>query len=319
MNDAASPWSPPPRRGEPRWNAPKNVSRRSQGGYFDVARRRSRRRIVNGKTASQPTLLDADPPTHTCQRRLLQKAWTLRLIDRLEGRIQRASSTICSSRSYGRCEFHDAVAAPLPATMIAELVGVPTEDRDRVRAWSALAWPPLEEHRATTKLRGSPRGARGVLPRPHRRTPPAHRGRRAGTRRLHHDDADGHPRRAATDRRRSPPGPPAVAHRWHRDHHAAPQQLAAPGGRGARPGDATAHPSSALRGSRGGESASRLTMLGLFRTPNLACTMRGVEIPQDAKAIVLFAAVNRGTELWDDPTRSGSQGRQRAATPLRLR
>ena len=77
-------------------------------------------------------LLDADPPTHTWQRRLLQKAWTPRLIERLEGRIQRLLDDLLEPvLAAGRCDFHDVVAAPLPATMIAELVGVPIEDRDR--------------------------------------------------------------------------------------------------------------------------------------------------------------------------------------------
>jgi cytochrome P450 len=41
--------------------------------------------------------------------------------------------------------------------------------------------------------------------------------------------------------------------------------------------------------------------LGLFRTPNRTCTVRGVTIRQDSKTMVLFAAVNRDPELWDDP------------------
>ena len=48
--------------------------------------------------AGEPMLLDADPPTHTWQRRLLQKAWTPRLIDRLEGRVQRPRRRPARSR-----------------------------------------------------------------------------------------------------------------------------------------------------------------------------------------------------------------------------
>lgn len=43
--------------------------------------------------------------------------------------------------------------------------------------------------------------------------------------------------------------------------------------------------------------------LGLFRTPNRACTVRGLEILKDAKTMVLFAAVNRDPDLWTDPNR----------------
>jgi len=41
--------------------------------------------------------------------------------------------------------------------------------------------------------------------------------------------------------------------------------------------------------------------LGLFRTPNQDETVHGVEIPRDTKTMVLFAAVNRDPDLWDDP------------------
>ena len=105
-------------------------------------------------------LLDADPPTHTWQRRLLQKAWTPRLIGRLEGRIGRLLDDLLDPLvAAGRCGFHDAVAAPLPATMIAELVGVPIEDRDRFRAWSGARVGATGGTRAPSRPRRSPRAS----------------------------------------------------------------------------------------------------------------------------------------------------------------
>lgn len=41
--------------------------------------------------------------------------------------------------------------------------------------------------------------------------------------------------------------------------------------------------------------------LGLFRTPNSDEVVCGARIPADAKTMVLFAAVNRDPEIWDDP------------------
>src|SRR5204862_7666301 len=61
-----------------------------------------------------------------------------RLIHRLQGHTQALLDDLLDPVvATGRCEFHDAVAAPLPATMLAELVGVSIEDRDRFRAWSS--------------------------------------------------------------------------------------------------------------------------------------------------------------------------------------
>ena len=49
---------------------------------------RFRNGLAYGRRRAEPMLLDADPPTHTWQRRLLQKAWTPRLIKRLEPRVR---------------------------------------------------------------------------------------------------------------------------------------------------------------------------------------------------------------------------------------
>ena len=47
-----------------------------------------------------------------------------------------AEELVDAVRAAGRCEFHEAFGGPLPVTMVAELIGLPTADNLRFKAWS---------------------------------------------------------------------------------------------------------------------------------------------------------------------------------------
>ena len=82
-------------------------------------------------------LLELDPPDHTRLRALVHKAFTPRMIENLRPRIQQIADNLLDDIE-GEREF-DLLAAygfPLPITVIAELLGVPSADRDRFRAWT---------------------------------------------------------------------------------------------------------------------------------------------------------------------------------------
>jgi len=96
-------------------------------------------------------MLDREPPDHTRLRRLVSKAFTPRTVADLRPRIDTIVEALLDA-ALERGEFdliHD-VAEPLPVTVIAELLGVPDEDRYLLRPWSAdicLMYelnPPLE-------------------------------------------------------------------------------------------------------------------------------------------------------------------------------
>jgi cytochrome P450 len=83
------------------------------------------------------SLLDHDPPNHTRLRALVSKAFTPRLIERLRPRIQRLADELLDAMAPGgEADLIEAYAFPIPITVIAELLGVPAEDRDRFRAWT---------------------------------------------------------------------------------------------------------------------------------------------------------------------------------------
>jgi cytochrome P450 len=85
-------------------------------------------------------MLDTDPPDHTRLRALVSKAFTPRLIERMRGRVQEiADALLAAVEDKGEMDLIDDYAFPLPITVIAELLGVPVEDRDKFREWSDAA------------------------------------------------------------------------------------------------------------------------------------------------------------------------------------
>jgi cytochrome P450 len=82
-------------------------------------------------------MLNRDGDDHRRLRRLVSKAFTPRMIERLRPRIQAiADELVDRIAGDGEMELVSAYAWPLPITVIAELLGVPVEDRDRFREWS---------------------------------------------------------------------------------------------------------------------------------------------------------------------------------------
>ena len=88
-------------------------------------------------------MLNRDGDDHRRLRRLVSKAFTPRMIERMRPRIQEiADELIDRVSSAGEMELVSTFAFPLPITVIAELLGVPVADRDRFREWSAAMVSP---------------------------------------------------------------------------------------------------------------------------------------------------------------------------------
>jgi pimeloyl-[acyl-carrier protein] synthase len=84
------------------------------------------------------SMLTMDPPDHTRVRKLVNKAFTPRRVAALRGRIREivAERLDAAERAAALELIHD-LAEPLPAIVIAELLGVPAEDHRRFREWSS--------------------------------------------------------------------------------------------------------------------------------------------------------------------------------------
>ncbi len=84
-------------------------------------------------------LLNVDPPDHTRLRTLVHKAFTPRMVDRLQTLIEQTADHLLDAiLTSGTNPFDlvDQFAFPLPITVIAALLGVPPEERDQFRDWS---------------------------------------------------------------------------------------------------------------------------------------------------------------------------------------
>jgi cytochrome P450 len=83
-------------------------------------------------------MLFLDPPDHTRLRGLVSKAFTPRRVEALRPRIQQIVEELLGAvQHFGRMDVIRDLAFPLPSTVIAELLGVPPEDRDQFRRWSS--------------------------------------------------------------------------------------------------------------------------------------------------------------------------------------
>jgi pimeloyl-[acyl-carrier protein] synthase len=88
------------------------------------------------------SMLVSDPPDHTRMRALVSKAFTPRMIEQLRPRIVSIVAELLNRiAERGPGSGFDVIADlayPLPVVVIAELLGVPPEDRQIFEAWSAL-------------------------------------------------------------------------------------------------------------------------------------------------------------------------------------
>jgi cytochrome P450 len=77
-----------------------------------------------------------DPPNHTRLRNLVKRAFTPRAVAALEGRIVDVVEHVLDLPERGEVDIVGDIAYPIPAMVIAEMLGVPAEDRDLFRGWS---------------------------------------------------------------------------------------------------------------------------------------------------------------------------------------
>ena len=85
-------------------------------------------------------ILLSDPPDHTRLRSLMSKAFTPRAIEALRPHIQALVDGLLDDvGAAGETDLVTDLAFPLPALVICEMLGVPTEDRDALKVWSAAA------------------------------------------------------------------------------------------------------------------------------------------------------------------------------------
>lgn len=85
----------------------------------------------------QLMMLNMDPPDHTKLRLLVNRGFLPRFVNQLEAHVRELAAEIIDGViERGSCDFVTEIAMELPLQVIAEMMGVPKEDRNKLFQWS---------------------------------------------------------------------------------------------------------------------------------------------------------------------------------------
>jgi cytochrome P450 len=92
--------------------------------------------IMLKRRSTRPSLLRSDPPYHRTLRAVVASAFTPMTISKLEPRIESITHDLLNHViERGDMDLISDLAFPLPVSVIAELLGLPLEDRDTFHVW----------------------------------------------------------------------------------------------------------------------------------------------------------------------------------------
>lgn len=89
------------------------------------------------ESARSVSMLNLDPPAHTRVRSLVSVAFTHSAVERLRPRIEVIADRLLDKvAGQDRIDLISAIAHPLPVMVMAEMLGIPTDDVEQFEAWS---------------------------------------------------------------------------------------------------------------------------------------------------------------------------------------
>jgi cytochrome P450 len=92
-----------------------------------------------------PSLLVTEPPDHTRYRKLVSRVFSVRAVEMLRGRTEQIATELLDQIDpSGPVDLVAKYCSLLPVTVIAEILGVPVGDRDKVLRFGAAAAPSLD-------------------------------------------------------------------------------------------------------------------------------------------------------------------------------
>ncbi|TWF94382.1 cytochrome P450 [Saccharopolyspora dendranthemae] len=94
----------------------------------------TQRLVPEASGFSEGNLTQLDPPDHHKLRKLVSHAFTPKVVADLEPRIAELTTELMDGMG-SRAELVSELAYPLPVIVIAELLGVPSSDRDQFKRW----------------------------------------------------------------------------------------------------------------------------------------------------------------------------------------
>lgn len=91
---------------------------------------------VVGEAQATDVLAIADPPQHTRQRRVANRAFTMRRVKAMDENIRALSHSLIDQFESSPIDWVQAFAMPLPMTLIIQLLGFPLADMPQLKRWS---------------------------------------------------------------------------------------------------------------------------------------------------------------------------------------
>ncbi|NNC71496.1 MAG: cytochrome P450 [Sphingomonadaceae bacterium] len=113
------------------WSDPRKANEGTFSRLLLVAR--------NGEDTDEPSMLLADDPDHKRLRGLINKAFTPRAVEAQRSRTRAIAEELLDAIEDDEFDFMARVADPLPTTVIAEMLGIDSDQRDDFKAWSAAS------------------------------------------------------------------------------------------------------------------------------------------------------------------------------------
>ncbi|GMR66521.1 MULTISPECIES: cytochrome P450 [Bacillus] len=116
--------------------------------YRLFSSRRERRQFAIPPLETRININSTDPPEHRNVRSIVSNAFTPRSLEQWKPRIQSIANELVEHiGKYSEVNIVEEFAAPLPVTVISDLLGVPTTDRKKIKEWSDILFMPYSKEK----------------------------------------------------------------------------------------------------------------------------------------------------------------------------
>lgn len=93
--------------------------------------------VLPGRINAKIGMIDEDEPRHGEMRGLINRGFTPRMVRKWEEVFKQITDEALDAiAAKGECDFVEDIAVPLPLILIAEMIGIRREDRERFHQWS---------------------------------------------------------------------------------------------------------------------------------------------------------------------------------------
>ncbi len=93
--------------------------------------------VLPGRISTKIGMIDEDEPRHGEMRGLINRGFTPRMVKKWEEVFKAITDEALDAvADKGECDFVEDIAVPLPLILIAEMIGIRKEDRERFHQWS---------------------------------------------------------------------------------------------------------------------------------------------------------------------------------------